>query len=336
MPFHAEEWWQNPGTANHLCDNVACFYSSLGLAVSMDNGRTFKVAGEILQPSEPLSAFQGGGMNMAVGTGSLVVADANGNHLGNPPPDPSSAYFYLSYSDFTQGLTGACAYAPCMGVARASYVSVVQAALSGDPHAVASLFHKYNGAAPDPWTQPATSDTPDQSGTAGSYTPLWTGDIATQPEVIFDGSLNGYLAVYQSHGGIRIRASNDLLHWSEPLGSGYNETGRTLYAPTIIGETGDPTIAGSAPRLYFTSFPRNSFANWKTSSFETLQLTIRQTPAPSSALTSTSLITISSQSSWQGAIAQTVAGLVVVAVVAVFAFRLTKRKTSAPTSRSCG
>jgi len=255
---------------------VNCFYSSLGLAVSTDGGKTFKVLGEILQPSEPLSAFEGGGRNMGVGTGSLVVADANGNHLPNPPTNPSTAYFYLFYTDLSQGLQGVCANNPCIGVARAPYNEVAQAALSGNASQIATLFRKYNAATTNPWTQPATSDMPSQTAKAGVYAPLWTDDWVSQPSVIYDSSFNGYLVAYQSEGVVKIRASYDLIHWSEPIGSGYTEAGYTPYAPTLLGETGDPTIAGSTPRLYFTSFPSNSFPNWATSTFETVQLTITE------------------------------------------------------------
>jgi len=285
MPFHAEEWWLNPMTSNHKCDNVPCFYSSLGLAVSTDDGKTFKVVGEILQPSEPLSAFEGGGMNMGVGAGSLVVADANGDHLTNPPPNPNNAYFYLFYTDLAPGLQGVCENGPCMGVARAPYEAVVEAGLSGNASEVATLFYKYNGAEPDPWTQPATSDTPYETGKAGVYAPLWTDDWVSQPSVIYDSSFNGYLVAYETTSGIRIRASYNLINWSEPIGSGYAEMGYRLYAPTLLGETADPTIGGAAPRLYFTSFPSNSFPNWQASTFETVQLTVSENSSASSSLT---------------------------------------------------
>ena len=280
MPFHGEVWWQNPATPDHKCNvaggsgsKVKCFYSSLGLAVSIDDGKTFKVVGQILQPSQPMSFFTGGGLNMAVGYGSLVVADANGKHLDNPPADPNSAYFYLFYTDLAPGLPGVCANAICMGVARATYTEVVEAALSGDPHKAAKVFHKYDGASPNPWTQPATSDTPDLSGSAGKYAPLWT-DEPGGAEVIYDRSFDVYLAVYQSREGIKVRASSDLIHWSGPIGPPIQEPGRTLYYPTLIGETGDPTIAGPAPRIYFTSFPTGSFPNYNTSVFESMQLTV--------------------------------------------------------------
>ena len=150
---------------------------------------------------------------------------------------------------------------------------MVSAALAGDPHKVAKVFHKYDGASPNPWTQPATSDTPDLSGSAGKYAPLWT-DEPGGAEVIYDSSFDVYLAVYQSREGIKVRASSDLIHWSGPIGAPIQEAGRTLYYPTLIGETGEPTIAGPTPRIYFTSFPIGSFPNFKTSVFESAQLTL--------------------------------------------------------------
>ena len=276
MSFHAEIHWPNPATSDHLCSGVPCFYGSIGLAVSTDDGKTFQVVGQILQPSQPLSAFMGGGANLVIGDGSLVVADADGQHLDNPPADPSNAYFYLLYSDLLPGLPG-----NRLGVARAPYADVVAAALSGDPDQVATVFHKYDGASPDPWTQPATSDTPDESGTAGTNAPLWTDGAGGVPAVIYDSSFNVYLVAYLTSvnqaQGIRIRASSDLLHWSAPFAA-YSEPGHALYYPTLLGETGDPTIGGPAPRVYFTSFPTGAFPNYATSVFESVPLMLSTRP----------------------------------------------------------
>jgi thiol-disulfide isomerase/thioredoxin len=280
MPFHGEVWWENPETSDHKCSvaggsgsKVECFYSTLGLAVSLDNGKTFQVAGQILQPSQPMSVFTGRGTNMSVGYGSLIVADANGKHVDNPPANPNDAYFYLFYSDRLAGLPGACATGICMGVARATYTDVIAAALSGDPHRVAKVFKKYDAASPNSWTQPATSDTPDLSGTAGRYAPLWT-DEPGGAAVIYDSRFDVYLAVYQTTAGIKVRASNDLIHWSRPIGDPYRETGRTLYYPTPIGETGDPTTGGVAPRVYFSSFPTGLFPDYRASVFESVPITL--------------------------------------------------------------
>ena len=296
MVFHSEYHWLNPANppsqkcfvAGPGTSAVACFYSSLGLAVSTDGGQTFTIAGQIVQPSQPLSVFEGGGTNMDVGYGSLIVADAKGAHLDNPPADPSRAYFYVLFSDFLPGLAGVCANNDCMGIARAAYSDVVMAALSGDPHRVAQLFHKYDGASPDPWTQPATafvqgSPTPDLSGTAGKYAPLWTDQATHEPVVIYDRSFDVYLVVYPFGGGPTIRASKDLIHWSKPIGTPYTEAGRSLIYPTLIGETGDPTIGALAPRVYFSSFPLNAFPDYTTAVFESVPLLLAPLPRHRSA-----------------------------------------------------
>jgi len=284
MAFHGEYQWQNPATADHKCQvsgggggSVPCYYASLGLALSTDNGASFRVVGQVLQPSQPLSAFAGKGTNMNVGYGSLVVADANGRHLDNPPADPASAYFYLFFADIWPGLPGACQAGYCPGVARAPYSAVVAAALSGNPQRVATVFHKYDGAAPDPWTQPATSSTPDLSGTAGRYAPLWTDEPGyPSSDVIYDRQLDAYLTAANTAAGLSLRASRDLIHWSAPLGSAYSEPGRSLFDATLLGDTGDPTIGGAAPRLYFSSFPAGDFPDWKNAIFESVPLAINQ------------------------------------------------------------
>jgi hypothetical protein len=277
MPFHGEYWWRNPARSDGKCeiaDGVTdCFYSALGLAVSTDGARSFRVAGEILQPSLPRTFFMGSGKIMGVGYGALIVADANGKHLDNPPADPGSAYFYLFYGDFVPGLRGGCAVTFCAGVARALYGDVVAAVLSGDPHRVAKVFHKYDGASPDAWTQPATSDTLDDSGTAGVFTPLWTDEGAVSPNVIYDRAFDVYLAAYKGRAvSLEVRASRDLIHWSGPIGAQIQEPGRTLLYPTLLGETEDPTIGGPAPRLYFISFPAGSALIYKNAVFESVQL----------------------------------------------------------------
>jgi len=285
IPFHAEYHWVNPSTADGKCyvsgnsgGEVPCFYGSIGLAVSSDGGATFRVVGQVFQPSQPLSVFKGGGTNMTVGYGSLVVADANGKHLPDPPADPASAYFYLFFTDRLPGLPGACATRSCIGVERAPYNAVVTAALSGDPHQVATVFHKYNGASPDPWTSASTSDTPDESGTAGAYAPLFTDEPGGVNEVLYDSTVAAYLVVYQGSSGITVRASSDLIHWSGPIGTPYSEPGRVLYYPTLMGEGGDPTVGGTALRVYGTSFPTDSFPKWNLSVFESIPLTVSRGP----------------------------------------------------------
>ncbi len=285
MTFHAEYHWKNMANppsywcfiGNSTTSSVPCFYSSIGLAVSTDDGKTFHVAGQIIQPSQPLSVFEGGTGNMDVGYGSLIVADANGNHLDNPPPDPSKAYFYELYSDFLPGLPGACGQYHCAALARAPYADTVAAALSGDPTRVAQLFHKYDGSSPNPWSQPATawaqgSPTPDLSGFAGKYAPLWTDDVVNEPDVLYDSAFDVYLAVYPTLSGARLRASKDLIHWSAHFSATYSQSGNTLAYLTLQGETGDPTIGGLTPRLYFSAFPTGVFPDYTKATFESVPI----------------------------------------------------------------
>jgi hypothetical protein len=290
MTFHAEYHWKNmANTPSYWClvgnsttSAVPCFYSSIGLAVSIDDGKTFQVAGQIIQPSQPLTVFEGGAGNMDVGYGSLMVADANGKHLDNPPPDPSKAYFYVLYSDFLPGLPGACGQYHCAALARAPYADTVAAALSGDPNRVAQLFHKYDGSSPNPWNQPATawaqgSATPDLSGVAGKFAPLWTDDVVNEPDVLYDGVFDVYLTVYPFNGA-RLRASKDLIHWSPHFSASYSESGNTLAYLTLQGETGDPTIGGFMPRLYFSSFPTGVFPDYTKATFESVPVTLTNPP----------------------------------------------------------
>lgn len=283
IPFHSEYHWVNPSTADGKCyvngssagGEVPCFYGGIGLAVSTDGAATFRIVGQVFQPSEPLSTFKGGGTNMGVGYGSLLVADSSGKHLPTPPANPAGAFFYLFFTDRLPGLPGICATRSCIGVERAPYAAVVTAALSGDPHQVATVFHKWDGTS---WSQASTSDTPDLSGTSGSYAPLFTDDAGGVPEVLYDSAVAAYLVVYQSGPSVAVRASSDLVHWSGTIGTPYSESGRQLYYPTLMGETGDPTVGGPQPRVYFTSFPTDSFPKWGLSVFESVPLNLTKGP----------------------------------------------------------
>jgi hypothetical protein len=56
-----------------------------------------------------------------------------------------------------------------------------------------------------------------------------------------------------------------------------------FYYPTLIGETGDPTIGGGRPRVYFSAFPVDAFPDYKQATFEYVELTLtgpgHETPA---------------------------------------------------------
>jgi hypothetical protein len=281
MTFRGEHQWKNSARPDGLCDSgggafaggVPCYYSTLGLAVSTDNGRTFRVAGESLQLSDPLSDSKGGPLSRNIGYGSLLVADANGKHLNNPPADPKNAYIYLIFVSSGQDLPGVCAQAQCPGIARARYEDVVSAVLSRNPHAVARLFRKYDESSADPWSQRATGDSPDLSIGGGQFSPLYQGTGFHM--VIYDRAFDIYLGAVTTYAesvpGLSIRTSTDLIHWSEPIGPPVTDGKRSLSYVTLLGETGDPTVAAREPRLYFRSTAEGK-ATWHDSVFKVVRL----------------------------------------------------------------
>ena len=184
-----------------------------------------------------------------------------------------SAYLYLFFMDSAPGLPGY-----FMGVARAPYANVVAAALSGDPHALARSFYKYDAAASVAWSGKGTSDTGSRSTTVNSCRQPPTGPAGGSQVIYYDRAFDAYLTVYSRGDGIEVRASNDLLHWSGRLGPPISEPERKLWFPTLLGETGDPTIAGGDPRLYFSSFPTDAYPNWKGSVFESTKLSLARGP----------------------------------------------------------
>jgi hypothetical protein len=264
MTFRGEYHWKNPARADGLCGGganpafaggVPCYYSTLGLAVSTDGGNTFRVAGESLQLTDPLSESKGTDTSRNIGYGSLVVADANGQYMGNPLQDPKKAYVYLFFDSSGKDLPGACTVAQCTGVARARYDDLVLAVLSGNPYAVAKLFRKYDSSSPDPWSQPGTGVSPDLSIGGGTFSPLYQGiGIGI---VLYDRAFDVYLGASISfatgHPAIVIRTSTDLIHWSEPIGPPIDDGKRAVSYFTMLGETEEPSIAGSEPRIYFMS-----------------------------------------------------------------------------------
>jgi hypothetical protein len=281
MTFRGEYWWKNPARSDGWCDGgapafaggVPCYYSTLGLAVSTDGAKTFKVAGESLQLTDAVTAWKGGPVNRNIGYGSLLVADASGKHLDNPPSDPKDAYIYLIFVSSGADLPGVCTKAQCPGIARARYQDVVAAVLSGNPHAVARLFRKYDASLPDPWSEPATGDSPDLSIGGGKFSPLYQGPGFNM--VIYDRAFDLYLGAVTTFAGpvpgLAIRTSTDLIHWSDPIGPPITDGKRALSYVTLLGETGDPTIAGEEPRLYFRSTAEGK-SNWQDAVFKVVRL----------------------------------------------------------------
>jgi hypothetical protein len=168
--------------------NPEAFYTSLGLAISSDFGRSFKKLGLAIRPELPPTL----NAKMPSSSGSLVkVRD----------------YFFLYYSDLSPD--GTCAGTPsgnlpCVAVARAEVQDVISAALQGT---VAPWKKYYHG----DFTEP---------GNGGKFSPLFvTGGRtwARWPVVTSDSNSRTYYMVYSAGlTGLVLRQSSDGLSWGEP------------------------------------------------------------------------------------------------------------------------
>ncbi len=280
MTYHGEVHWT---IDSGLCGaGVPCFYGGIGMAVSTDGGLNFASVGQILQAYPPLSAFEGGTVNMGMGYGSFVLADANGNWIAAPPADPTTAYLYDFYEDYDSSGPGPCSKGACVAVARARFDEILAAVFpvaNSNPATVAGLFHKYDATATAPWSSPGTSGDPTENTASGHFTPLFSDTTAYLPSVLWDDVAQEYVMVHQHNvGGAQpiefvFRSSTDLIHWSAPMATFNPPAGKQPFYPTLIGETGNPHVGGAAPRVYFSTFPMD-FPNWPSSELDWLPLQI--------------------------------------------------------------
>jgi len=233
-----------------------CFYASLGMAVSVDGGSTFSKLGEIVQPYVTRTDIIAANTNLDVGGGTLVVADANGQHIANPAlSDPSDVYLYVFYADRdpSAGSSAPCNTDSCIAVARALLSDVVNAAFARSTSEFPTLFQKYWQGA---FTQPATSSDPNAASNSGHYTPV-IAEAGSFPSVLYDSSTQQFLIVYTTdNDAITLRHGTSLLSWSEPVASAAitDGTDKILYA-TLVGEGSDPTTAEGDPWLYYIRDP---------------------------------------------------------------------------------
>ena len=234
-----------------VCATGPCTYASLGMALSKDGGATFQKLGEIVQPYATRSTQINAGTYTQVGGGTLVLADASGNHIGNVnAADPSTVYLYVFYYDADPSAASPCNVGQCLAVARAQLSAVLTAAFAGNTAAFPTLFTKYynNG-----WTQTGTSGDPSAATNSGHYTPVIAATGAF-PSVVYDSATQQYLIAYAAanHTSITMQHGSNLLSWSGPISTGVITDGtNSLLYPTLVGEGSDPTTSSGEPWLFY-------------------------------------------------------------------------------------
>ena len=254
------------------CKSSSCFYSSLGMALSIDGGASFTRLGEIIQPYPTRASVIASNRNLEISSGTLVIADDKGQHIANPASfDPARIYLYVFYSDQDPGnATSPCSRASCLALARARLSEVVSAAFSGNTAAFPGLFQKfYQGA----FTQAGTSHDPDAAVASGHYTAV-IADLGFFPSVIYDSAIGQFLIAYmKGHDAIVVRSASNLLNWSAPIDSaGISQTGYQFFYPTLVGEGGDPATGGSKPWLFYIK--ATDWPHWSTATYVSRNLSI--------------------------------------------------------------
>ncbi len=234
-----------------VCAMGTCTYASLGMALSKDGGATFQKLGEIVQPYATRGTQISASTYTQVGGGTLILADANGNHIANATAaDPSTVYLYVFYYDADPSAASPCNTGQCLGVARAQLSAVLTAAFAGNTAGFPTLFTKFynNG-----WTQPATSGDPNAATNSGHYTPVIAATGAF-PSVIYDTRTQQYLIAYAAanHTSIMMQHGSSLLAWSGPISAGIlTDCNNALLYPTLVGEGSDPTTSSGQPWLFY-------------------------------------------------------------------------------------
>src|SRR5262245_7428516 len=147
LVYHSEVQWYDDGPC--ATGTTLCFYGTLGMAFSSDDGVTFQKLGLIIQAHISRATFHTApflGGNVPIGNGPFVLGDASGNVVDPRTADPNQTYIYVFYVDNQEDLGSADPCAPskaCLAVARAPLSAVIEAAFANDGTTLTGLFKKY-------------------------------------------------------------------------------------------------------------------------------------------------------------------------------------------------
>ncbi len=255
LVYHAEFHW-GPSCG------PPCFYGTLGLAFSSDEGRTFRKLGEIVQPTISRQEWieTHPHESLPIGSGPLVLGNDAARAVDPSTMDASRDYLYLFYVD--RDPASACGDVPCLTLARARLDDVLDAAFAGHATEVGKLFRKLRDSRFD---EPATSGHPDDAKRSGRFSPILRN--AFMPSALYDRPMGKVLLATIRSRAVQIRASANLLEWPDaPLVTLDEQPEREIRYPSLVGDMPDPAVGGKAPLLFFTDEPPGG--NWSQSTLK--------------------------------------------------------------------
>ena len=280
LVYHAEVQWYDDGPC--ASGMTLCFYGTLGMALSTDDGATFQKLGLIIQSHISRATFHTApflGGNVPIGNGPFVLGDAAGNAVDPRTANPNQTYIYVFYVDNQEDLNAADPCAPgkaCLAVARALLSDVIAAAFNLDGATLSGLFQKYyNGG----FGVPAAPPDPDgilPTNNAGPYTPLLKG--AFSPSALYDSATRQVILASVTAGQVQLRVSHNLLDWSQPPVATLSEAPpfAEVRYPSLIGELEDANVGGGQPWLFYSREPPNG--TWPQTEFMVARLQVSASP----------------------------------------------------------
>src|SRR5215467_10257153 len=124
--YHSEFQYGEPrhGKAN-------LFFGTLGMAISIDDGKTFEKLGQIIQPYPSRQEWINTHCETAlsVGNGPFILGDKDAQPIDPSNADPETSYIYVFYIDWQPD---ECDGQQCLAVARANLAEVMRAAFHHD------------------------------------------------------------------------------------------------------------------------------------------------------------------------------------------------------------
>jgi hypothetical protein len=207
------------------------FYSVLGLAASINDGRSWTDLGEIIRVNQ---AYR---------------ADLDGYDIGDPPLaiSPDGRYFYIYFRDWlANGTTHWENTITLVSVARAPIVDVLADAF-GDNDAHAAHFQKYYEGSWD--IEPGIGGYSTDLNPAAQY--------GGESQVARDSETGGYMMIIGEGVLIAYSQSPDGIHWSAPvlLHDFRDDQDHPSVYVAPVGSGADPSVLGPQFFIYYTRYP---------------------------------------------------------------------------------
>ncbi len=215
MIYHTERW------LNGVSSN---FWSSLGMARSINQGQTWSDLGEIIRLGLPFGSTG----SYDIGGGSFAL---------------NNGYMYVYFHDNASNGT-----AVALAVARAQLSDIETAANLG---AVTPFYKYYNGS----WSQSGLGGASSKLG--GSVNPApsgWWGSVA------YNSFLQTYILIYVSSYNLYLTTSTDGLNWSGS--TVIANTSAEEFYPTVLGFDGNARTTGEQFYVYYTYSVTGGWNRW--------------------------------------------------------------------------